>query len=550
MAAIYQVAEVSKILRVCAVPAAGHYNARPMLEFVLPPDANLDELARRLIDGLRLEQGEESIVERSWYDTFDWRLDRQGFRLVGEPCDGGLQLSYRPSDADGEPPARLRLEVAPRFAWDLPPSALREAIEEWVEMRALTAVATVRTVVRPLVKRDGNDKIVARLAIEASTVAGPKGPLPIAPRIQLLPLRGYGKAATRALRFITEELALSEPSQDQLSAALEPLGREIGDYSSKPAVELEPTQRADDATKRILLQLLNIMERNIDGVCEQLDTEFLHDFRVAVRRSRSALARIRRVFPAPIVGRFQRELRWLGQLTGTARDLDVYLLQFDRLCERVAEPRRAALEPLRPRLQARHAEAYREVVEGLRSPRCSKLLAGWRAFLAAPVPKRSRLDNAQRAVLDVARDEIWRAYRRVLEDGGAITEASPSTDLHELRKSCKKLRYLLEFFRRLFPKPAVSALIAELKALQENLGAINDFEVQASEIEAMSKPLSAEVSAETLMAIGALVEQLRRAQDAGRRDFAGVFNRFALKRNRKMARSLFKSKASASEGAP
>ena len=38
----------------------------------------------------------------------------------------------------------------------------------------------------------------------------------------------------------------------------------------------------------------------------------------------------------------------------------------------------------------------------------------------------------------------------MLRDGGAITPASPPESLHELRKRCKELRYLLEFFGSLY----------------------------------------------------------------------------------------------------
>ena len=45
------------------------------------------------------------------------------------------------------------------------------------------------------------------------------------------------------------------------------------------------------------LQTLRINE---DGVRKDLDSEFLHDFRVAVRRTRSALSQIKGVFPAAV----------------------------------------------------------------------------------------------------------------------------------------------------------------------------------------------------------------------------------------------------------
>ena len=42
------------------------------------------------------------------------------------------------------------------------------------------------------------------------------------------------------------------------------------------------------AVARLLLRLLDTCESNVDGVLRDIDTEFLHDLRVAVRRTRSA----------------------------------------------------------------------------------------------------------------------------------------------------------------------------------------------------------------------------------------------------------------------
>ena len=65
------------------------------------------------------------------------------------------------------------------------------------------------------------------------------------------------------------------------------------------------------------------------GVRRGLDGEFLHDFRASVRRTRSLLTQLDRVFAPDAAARFRREFKWLGSLTGTVRDLDVYLLKMD-----------------------------------------------------------------------------------------------------------------------------------------------------------------------------------------------------------------------------
>ena len=65
---------------------------------------------------------------------------------------------------------------------------------------------------------------------------------------------------------------------------------------------------------------------NEPGVRANLDTEFLHDFRVAIRRTRSLLRQIRHVIPLDVGRYFSTGFSWVGRLTGPLRDLDVLIL--------------------------------------------------------------------------------------------------------------------------------------------------------------------------------------------------------------------------------
>ena len=100
---------------------------------------------------------------------------------------------------------------------------------------------------------------------------------------------------------------------------------ERGDVSSL-RVELAPTVRADVGARQIHLALLGILVANEPGLRANLDTEFLHDFRVAIRRTRSLLGQIKHVFPPDAVEHFSTEFSWVGRLTGPPRDLDVLVL--------------------------------------------------------------------------------------------------------------------------------------------------------------------------------------------------------------------------------
>ena len=88
------------------------------------------------------------------------------------------------------------------------------------------------------------------------------------------------------------------------------------------------------------------MEANRQGTIDDVDSEFLHDLRVAVRRSRSVLSHGKRVLPAHGRDHFRAEFRWLGEVTGPVRDLDVYLIEWPDYVATLDSDSAAALEPV------------------------------------------------------------------------------------------------------------------------------------------------------------------------------------------------------------
>ena len=68
---------------------------------------------------------------------------------------------------------------------------------------------------------------------------------------------------------------------------------------------------------------------------------------------------------------------------------------------------------------------------------------------------------------------IGKRYRGVLRRGREITSASSDESLHALRIRCKRLRYLLEFFRPTYGE-LLKAETTRLKELQDVLGEFQD----------------------------------------------------------------------------
>ncbi len=511
-------------------------------QFAVPNQMSISSIKTKLRESILFNEEPPKTVKRIYYDTFDWRLHGKGETLEEEPLNG-LSAFYLRSLKSGELRISQRLEQAPRFVWDLPDTSLRKSLESKLEMRALLPQANVASRVHRLNALDKRRKTVVRVVIEDSSVILPEGNTKkrLGKRVKVLPVRGYEKSAERILKVFIKDLGLSPISDNLLLTALSALGKQPGVYTSKLNLHLDPEMRADEATKTVLSRLIDTTVANEEGTRNDIDSEFLHDFRVSVRRTRSALSQIKGVLPESILNRFKPEFAWLGQITGPTRDMDVYLLSFDGYRDSLPESVQADLDPLRSFLQDHQRIEQKALAKALDSSRYKKLIKSWRTFLETPVPKRSSLPNANRPIGQVARERTWRVYRRVLKEGRAIKPETPAEALHELRKTCKKLRYLMEFFQSVYPPSEIKALIKVLKVLQENLGNFQDYEVQVETLKRFSRQMMEEgkTPAETLLAMGILVESISERQRQARLEFAERFHQFSLPENQAHFRAQF-----------
>lgn len=329
-------------------------------------------------------------------------------------------------------------------------------------------------------------------------------------------------------------------ASEALPRSLAAIGKTREDHSSKFTLSLDARMRADEGAKRVHRSLLRAIEVNEAGVRGGLDSKFLHDFRVALRRTRTCLAQIRGVFPQRTVDHFRREFSWLGRASGPKRDLDVHLLHVDEYEARLGGKVRDHLAPLREFLEDRRRIEQARLAKALQSARYRTLIRSWKGFLDEPVPEKTRLPNAKRPILDVASERIERRFRRVLRDGREIKASSPPEALHRLRIECKKLRYLLEFFRSLYEPDDLDPLVKALKSLQDNLGNFNDLGVQQAAMKRFDRQMAREgmATGELRKAMRRVVEWLETRQAKERKRFDKQFARFSRRKNRKRLERL------------
>ena len=505
--------------------------------FILEDESTRDEVLGRLKNGLPLIEGRKTAKKELFLDTYDHRLYKKGLLLTYE--DGCLMLR---NTGDG---SSLSLDLPadggiPRFWQDFPEGPFRDNLRSVIDIRALLPAIGIDSRVTHLDLENEDGKTVAHLNFEDVEVGGDNTDKAVIHLLEAVPVRGYVEEFENLTRYISD-LGLGPAEGNIFSIALGASGKRAGDYTSKVSVVLTPDMPSGEAIKIILKSLLETMRKNEDGIVKDIDTEFLHDFRVAVRRTRSALTLIRGIFPESVKEEFKTEFAGIGKKSNELRDLDIYLLRREQYTEMLPPALRAGLDLLFNIIVREREEAHREFALELASDSYRRSIGAWEKFLYEPEAPGVALPDADAPVIGLAKIRIRKRYKKALKLGKGIDGSSSDRDLHTLRIECKKLRYYLEFFESLFPTDEIKEVIRHLKVLQDNLGDYNDMYVQQERLKGYISKMNASESGgrESIAAAGGLISELYMKQKEIRSEFHGRFGEFSGEGMRELFDNLF-----------
>ncbi len=515
--------------------------------YILPESLNFRQIQKEISRSHTLHREKVSASAYTLYDTFDWRLYRKQQTLVRDRDLIGLtdlELTHPSSQAE------WTKQRPPRFWWDLPEGDLRSRLQALLDVRALLPLMSVTRQRRGLRILNQDQKTVLKLFFCTYDAEALSGAQRRAFRLELQSVLGYRRELEEFKRHLADmDIAVDRESVNV--ALMRHLGLEPGGYSSRFLLSLDPGLPSGEAVRRILRHLIGVMILNEEGVKADTDTEFLHDYRVSVRRIRSALGQIKGVFPPEETARFREAFTRLGQSTNTLRDLDVYLLKKEQYRALLPDRLSPGLDALFEDLAAERKNKRRAVTRFLNRAAYSTTVAQWREFLDSPAEySDEEAPNAHRPVFQLACQFILKRYQQIIRVGRKIGDDSPDEELHRLRINCKKLRYLLEFFASLFPEKDMARLIGQLKKLQDNLGDFNDLFVQQQYLEEHLNKLVGNEDKIRLSAaaVGGLIASLNLKQRSVRRNFEKRFQAFSSPRNHALYVRLFETPLSGAKG--
>lgn len=305
-------------------------------------------------------------------------------------------------------------------------------------------------------------------------------------------LIGHNPALTKLARWLCRQAAAELPTGGLLSLSLpleswQDLRKHRGEWvfrltpsEASHALFKKQAPRAPDLDRarpdKRLLGLLTHQYRMVraleSGVIAGFDPEFLHQYRINLRRSRAIGESVRAIIRVPGLGKVLKRLKHRARATSDLRDLDVFLETLDQEPASLSEQARKRLQDW---LEHQARERHAALCHAMAQPGYARDMARWRRFLS---------DKGFRQALGAVTPEQVEAVlaERIVQhdaDLVALADDSPDTSLHELRKTVKRIRYLAELDPRRH-----RAFLAGLKRRQTLLGEFQDHCTQQAWIHA------------------------------------------------------------------
>lgn len=456
-------------------------------------------------------------------DTFELGV-RTSQRLL---LDDGHRLALIPSTGE-----TLTQPTRPgaRFVAGFAAGAVRSALAGLSPLRALLPVATgtMRSGRLALVDDEGKSRVRADLrelrptdgnAVLIVTVQG---------------LRGYRRACRDLIALVRDAGGLPLASCNPYRM-IDPART---GYTARPQIGIGRDESALEAGNDLIVAHLAVARANESGVIDDLDTEFLHDYRIALRKIRSVLSLFKGVYDPDQNALLKARFSALMAPTGRLRDLDVYLLEQDHLSDLLPPQMQVGLDRMFALLKSRRAVEQSTLATHLGNEAYQREIGALQRLFATQGDIRPG-PNASRASYRLACELSWKRYRRIGRIARDLTPVTPDEDIHALRIECKKLRYLLEFFAPVFPAGDLGAILKAVRRLQDSLGVFNDCAVQQAGLRAFADDLGdVPHRMDIVQSLGALITVLHQKQAAEREKIVAAFARFNSDRTRRIIRRM------------
>jgi len=277
-----------------------------------------------------------------------------------------------------------------------------------------------------------------------------------------------------------------------------------------------------------------------DPAARRGDGEGIHRLRTSTRRLRSELRAFQDLVEPQWRSPLERELKWLADLLGAVRDLDVLVARLRKAAANELGRDAEAITPLIRSFEARHEIAFLALHEGLRGERYRELLVLLDQAIEHPRLKDEAWEPCRRVLPPLAAA----AWRRARKGAQGLRPADPDAEFHELRKRAKRARYVAELIAPIIghrEDPSANRFIRLITQVQDTLGEHQDAVVAAAEIERCLAENAG--NAPLVKAAGRLLETQREASRAAKTAFFKVWDKLDRKKSTRWLKAHPKARA-------
>lgn len=204
------------------------------------------------------------------------------------------------------------------------------------------------------------------------------------------------------------------------------------------------------------------------GVINGYDDEFLHQYRIALRRSRAIAESVLEITGNKPLNKAVKLLRHHARATSTLRDLNVFLLEWQQWQDTGAGQELAALEA-ETYFHALARAQHRRLTKRLQSDRYRNTMKAWRKLITSRQFRNTTNMISPTDIQQALHNRIA-IHNRLAT---ALTTQSADDEIHRLRKLVKRIRYLAELDTQTF-----GWMLGELKQRQQLFGTFQDLHVQ------------------------------------------------------------------------
>lgn len=499
------------------------------LKLILPGPGEQENVVAYLgRNGYKVEKLDPVRNVDTYLDTFDWSLMKNKYALRYRLANGSANYTLKSvGSIDHGVAKRAENEIALGKHVDIPTiipdKQLRKLVDEMIYPRKLIEQVQVRTDrERYRVVSPQGAQIDLAFDTSSFSLRGLNKPRSAKKlnEIEAELLNGPEKALPMLSRLLSRRFRYSPSTASKLEVAMERLRVRIP--SKKPPAQLKVRldDRLDVTIRKILTHQFQWFREHLPGVQRDIDTEFVHQARVATRRMRSALRLFSDAIPDRTAAYLSEELKWLGAKFGDVRDIDVFLLnlsQFEDRIEHLPGKKKRSLEKLVTAHRHGLQDALREALE---SPRYKMFERRFTQFLEKPLPASPRAPLATKMVREVAPVLITEKLDAALRQGRTVLAKLKLKEFHRLRIRMKRLRYACEFMAPAY-EGALDHFIERTVEIQDCLGELQDTVFTRTFIDSLYNEWKYEAIGPELFFVLGEIYQLQAEIARGRREAFG-----------------------------